>query len=368
MGRCGALSAMPGGVAEVMVIFRKAAPTDAQLKAGNYSKRKVAWNGLTISIENERGSVRRGTDRTGKTWSTQMRHAYGYIKGSLGVDKDQVDCYLGPKLETAPMVYVVHQRQVGDWERYDEDKCMLGFPDEAAAQRAFLAHYDDPRFLGPITAMPVAEFVAKVKATADRPSMLKARLVVLLKARRYRDQPGYRLQDKRWHATQNDSQLAPVQAKATETSMKVPSSAGLTSQEEAKAYWLEHFGGKTVPLTVNSGGKAFAIKVRFPLENDHAYTSDYGTPGQRMGFRSFDRDRAAAMERIPQVIEFPQRRLRDGDATLLLEKRLGNRHYTIVLTWESKANYRFSTAHFKTIPEVAQLFQRQTLPQKKGPL
>lgn len=159
----------------MLVIFRKATPSAAQIKAGNYSKRKVAWNGLTISIENERGSVRRGMDRYGKTWSTTMRHAYGYLKGSQGVDGDQVDCYLGPKLKSAPMVYVVHQRKTGDWERYDEDKCMLGFPDEAAAKHAFLAHYDDPRFLGPVTALPVAEFVAKVKTTANQPRMLKAR-------------------------------------------------------------------------------------------------------------------------------------------------------------------------------------------------
>jgi hypothetical protein len=148
-------------------------PTQAQKESGNYRKRKVAWNGLMISVENEAGTYRRGRSRTGHEWATLMHWAYGYVNGSMGVDGDEVDCYLGPD-DTATMVYVVHQRRYGDWGAYDEDKAMLNFSSEADAVAAFLACYDDPRFLGPITAMPVAEFVAKVRATKDRPAMVKA--------------------------------------------------------------------------------------------------------------------------------------------------------------------------------------------------
>jgi hypothetical protein len=56
---------------------------------------------------------------------------------------------------------------------YDEDKAMLGFASEDEARAAYLQHYDDPRFLGPITAMPVDEFVAKVRATKGNPAMIK---------------------------------------------------------------------------------------------------------------------------------------------------------------------------------------------------
>lgn len=143
-------------------------PTPAQAEAGNYKKPRVKWQGLEIAIENPVGSTREG-----KGWKTTMRNAYGYICRSGGVDGDEVDVYLGDDMD-APTVYVVHQRKNGNWKAYDEDKCMIGFKSEAAARSAYLAHYDDDRFLGPITAMPVDEFVAKVRATYDKPAMIKA--------------------------------------------------------------------------------------------------------------------------------------------------------------------------------------------------
>lgn len=149
-------------------------PTRAQIAAGNYAKRKISWRGLTISIENEAGSVRRGFKPDGTEWATRMVHPYGYINRTEGVDGDHVDVFVGPFLEAAPLVYVIHQRKVGDWEEYDEDKCMVGFASPEEAVEAFLDNYDDPRFLGPITIMPVPEFVEKVKATFGAPAMVKA--------------------------------------------------------------------------------------------------------------------------------------------------------------------------------------------------
>ncbi|WP_159711457.1 hypothetical protein [Geminicoccus flavidas] len=148
-------------------------PTQAQAEAGNYLKPRIRWNGLEIAIENPAGSTRSGQDRSGNRWSITMAHPYGYVVGSMGVDGDPVDVYVGPDA-SAPMVYVIHQRRVGDWVVYDEDKCMIGFGSEDEARHAFLQHYTDPRFLGPITAMPVDEFVAKVRATRERPAMIKA--------------------------------------------------------------------------------------------------------------------------------------------------------------------------------------------------
>lgn len=163
------------------LVLRKAAgwtpPTPAQAEAGNYKKPRVQWHGLEIAIENPAGSVREG-----KGWRTKMKYDYGYVCRSGAVDGDEVDVYLGPELDKAPTVYVVHQRKYGDWKKYDEDKAMLGFSSEAAARAAYLEHYDDPRFLGPITAMPVDEFVEKVKATYDKPAMIKA-VVLFLETR-----------------------------------------------------------------------------------------------------------------------------------------------------------------------------------------
>lgn len=153
--------------------LRKSQPTPAQIEAGNYKKRHIRFQGLEISIENPSGSVRKGVDRDGHEWRTKMVHPYGYIRGSKGVDKDHVDCYIGPNPD-ASHAYIVHQRKAGQWDRYDEDKVMLGFDTEAQARAAYLKHYDDPRFLGPVTAMPMDEFKRKVMATANSPKIIKA--------------------------------------------------------------------------------------------------------------------------------------------------------------------------------------------------
>ncbi|PTT91334.1 hypothetical protein DBR45_55290, partial [Pseudomonas sp. HMWF031] len=45
-------------------------PTEAQKEAGNYKKGKVRLHGLDISIENPKGSTRKGKDQDGKEWSS----------------------------------------------------------------------------------------------------------------------------------------------------------------------------------------------------------------------------------------------------------------------------------------------------------
>jgi Inorganic Pyrophosphatase len=158
----------------IMLFFRKAEPvavyqashepTQAQIEAGNYKKRKIKWNGLTISIENPAGSVRRGVDRDGHAWETRMLYDYGYINLSNGADDEHVDCYVGPYPD-APYVYIVHQRKAGDWKAYDEDKCMLSFASRDEAIATYLKHYDDPRFLGTVTEMSILDFKKKVLAS-----------------------------------------------------------------------------------------------------------------------------------------------------------------------------------------------------------
>lgn len=138
----------------------------AQLRAGNYPKEHRRWQGLDISIENPAGSVRSGVGAKGP-WSVTMQHAYGYIRRTEGADGDHVDCFLGPD-PSAKYVYVVHQRKVGHFLEFDEDKCMLDFPSKQAALEAFYTNYSDPRFMGEVSVLPVADFVAKVKATWDR--------------------------------------------------------------------------------------------------------------------------------------------------------------------------------------------------------
>jgi hypothetical protein len=109
--------------------------------------------GLRIAIENRRGSVRKGKTEDGHEWRTKMIHPYGYIVGTKGADNEPVDAYVGPH-EDAPNAYVVHQHKV-DGKGYDEDKVMLGFRSKREAKEAYLKHYDDPKFLGPVSRVSV---------------------------------------------------------------------------------------------------------------------------------------------------------------------------------------------------------------------
>lgn len=153
-------------------------PSKAQLDAGNYPKRKIKFQGLNVSIENPRGSMRSGVDPDGKPWATGMHHDYGYIKGSLGVDGDHYDCFVGPQRDCTH-AYVITTKKPPDFTEDDEQKAMLGFPSEKAARDSFHMHYDDPRFLGDLVEMPMEEFKAKVMTTRENPRLLKGMILFL---------------------------------------------------------------------------------------------------------------------------------------------------------------------------------------------
>ena len=116
--------------------------------------------GIPIAIENRKGSVRSGVDKDGKPWRTKMVHPYGYLVGTKGKDGEEVDVYVGPKKD-APEAYVVHQHK-SDGKGHDEDKVMLGFKDEAAARKGYLKHYNDPKFLGPISRVTIERLKALI--------------------------------------------------------------------------------------------------------------------------------------------------------------------------------------------------------------
>ena len=114
-------------------------PTESMCLTGNYKMGRVNLYGLPIAIEQPRGSYRTGIDqKTGKRWTSRVAAHYGYINGSKGADGDCLDCFVGvyPQSET---IYVINQFVDGS---FDEHKCLLGFPDEDTARRAYLDSYE----------------------------------------------------------------------------------------------------------------------------------------------------------------------------------------------------------------------------------
>ena len=134
----------------------EANPTDAQKEAGNYKKGHVKIDGYDVTIENPKGSVRRGTDAIGKQWEQEMQNTYGYIRGTEGVDGDHIDVFFSEDPSHGD-VFVVDQ--VNKDGSFDEHKVMYGFPDIESARKAYLSNYEDGwTGLGAITPVSKEEF------------------------------------------------------------------------------------------------------------------------------------------------------------------------------------------------------------------
>lgn len=132
-------------------------PTEAQKKAGNYRMGHVRIDGLDITIENPRGSIRKGTDADGHEWQTEMHNDYGYIRGTKAVDDDHIDVFLSDN-PTRGKVYVIDQVDPKAGE-FDESKVMYGFDSEQDAREAYLSNYEDGwQGLGKITEVSKEEF------------------------------------------------------------------------------------------------------------------------------------------------------------------------------------------------------------------
>lgn len=147
------------------------------------------FQGLPIYIENPVGSERNWAAPDGSQGTTRMLNAYGYVKGTNGLDDDEVDVYLGPD-PRAPMVYVIDQ-QDPPTGRYDEQKCMLGFPTEAMALEAYRAHMDAPaRFELGVQGMDLEAFKRWLQASRARPGeMGKSDLALVIDLEKARVRP-----------------------------------------------------------------------------------------------------------------------------------------------------------------------------------
>lgn len=131
-------------------------PTEKQKEAGNYKKGHIKVDGLDITIEQPKGSIRRGKDADGKQWESEMHYTYGYIRGTEGVDGDHVDIFLSDN-PTEGNVYVVDQ--VNKDGTFDEHKVMYGFPDAESAKQAYLSNYEEGwQGLGNITEVNKEDF------------------------------------------------------------------------------------------------------------------------------------------------------------------------------------------------------------------
>lgn len=142
-------------------------PTEAQKEAGNYRMGHVKIDGMDVTIENPKGSIRRGTDADGKKWESEMHYDYGYIRGTKAVDNDNIDIFLSDNPETGN-VFVVDQVNPKTGE-FDESKVMYGFASEQEARDAYLSNYEKGwKGLGKITEVTREEFKKWIESSTRK--------------------------------------------------------------------------------------------------------------------------------------------------------------------------------------------------------
>ena len=124
---------------------------------------KLEFQDLPISVENRAGSRRYWYDpNSDEHGSTKMKYPYGYIRGTSGMDGDEVDVFVGPDTASTT-VFVVTQMKRPEFTEVDEQKVMLGFTSAKEAKRAYLEHYNDPKFFGSMKEFTIDEFKQRLK-------------------------------------------------------------------------------------------------------------------------------------------------------------------------------------------------------------
>lgn len=140
--------------------------TEEEKQSGDYPKGVVEVQGMSIVIENPKGSTRSGVDADGNKWSTEMQDTYGYFEGTAGADTDDIDVFVGEH-PLSDKVFIVDQ--VKKDGSFDEHKVMFGYESSEDAREAYLRNYEDGwQGLGSITQVSVEDFRRWAEADKTR--------------------------------------------------------------------------------------------------------------------------------------------------------------------------------------------------------
>lgn len=147
---------------------------EAELQKAFQLQGHIVFQGIPIAIENRKNTTRTWKDGDGNTGKTKLTYAYGYVKKTNGVDEDEIDCFIGPDPKAAN-VFIVEQQNKAQGT-YDEQKVMIGFPNQGEAEKAYRENFDVPDdFFITIEPMSVEAFKRYIAATQPKKGeMLKS--------------------------------------------------------------------------------------------------------------------------------------------------------------------------------------------------
>ncbi|UXQ88860.1 ClpP protein [Tenacibaculum phage Larrie] len=146
--------------------------THEQRESGEYQKGKVNIFGITVCIENPKDSHRVGLNEDGSEWKIKMNNTYGFIENTIGADGEEIDIFLGDKLDVVNKVFIINQNDKnGD---FDEEKVMFGFESEKDAKESYLSNYEKGwSRIGSIDTVSYLDFIKMIFASNNKSKSLK---------------------------------------------------------------------------------------------------------------------------------------------------------------------------------------------------
>lgn len=115
-------------------------PSGAQIEADVYRKGHIVVDGMDVSIETAKGTMRRSKPGTKPAWEVKMPAHYGDIKGTIAADGDNVDISIGDKGGNGRYWIIDQNTPAGE---FDEHKVQTGVDSKAEALAQYKAGFAD---------------------------------------------------------------------------------------------------------------------------------------------------------------------------------------------------------------------------------
>ena len=147
-------------------------------KANDPTKETVKIHGISIALEWRRGETRKyynhdplkPRSKGSVDYNQKMTADYGYVKGVIDADGEELDVYVGLNRESEK-VFVLEKLRRTD-KSFDENKIMLGYDSMDDAKKSYLQHQGSDE-MGKVVEMTVPAFKAKFMSAAAKKKFKK---------------------------------------------------------------------------------------------------------------------------------------------------------------------------------------------------
>lgn len=151
---------------------------DYEKTANDPVKETINLHGIPICLEWREGDKRKYYNHDplkpksngSVDYDQKMKADYGYVKGVIDADGEELDVYVGPNRESEKVFVLEKMRRTDN--SFDENKVMLGYDSMAEAKKSYLQHQGKDE-MGKVTEMTVPVFKAKFMSAAAKAKFKK---------------------------------------------------------------------------------------------------------------------------------------------------------------------------------------------------